>query len=174
MPETDKHVHAYQRMLERVKETLHHAEEGVEKNLHQAIEAAKLKAVELGELTEEEAERIGEFLLRDLSELAEYIAETEEDLAYWLDFELGLIVENVLPVIDETRLELERLRLEAQEVGRWYTGEITVGGLFRCTKCGEVLRLQGPVRIPPCPRCHHTVFKRIAPPPHEDIIGVPP
>jgi hypothetical protein len=169
LPQQDqKHVDAYHRMVERVREALRAGDQGVFPGLRRAIEVAKDRAVELEELTREEAERTGEYLLRDLREAADYLAETGGELSTWLQFDLELIGERIaehLPLlVDQTRLELARLSEEAQEVGVWESGEVTVGGTFRCINCGQEVRLQGPVPIGPCPHCQGTHFRRLAGP----------
>lgn len=70
----EKLVHAYNTMMERVKETLGKAEKAAEPRLRQAIASAEEKAVELGELTREEALQIGDYLRRDLQNAGEYLA----------------------------------------------------------------------------------------------------
>lgn len=39
------------------------------------------------------------------------------------------------------------------------TGEEPGAGLYRCTRCGQAVRLDDAGdRLPPCPECHHTEF----------------
>lgn len=40
------------------------------------------------------------------------------------------------------------------------TGEITHGGEFTCTSCGAEVHLKKPGRLPPCPKCSKTGFRR--------------
>ena len=42
-----------------------------------------------------------------------------------------------------------------------HAGEITAFGTLQCKSCGEVIHLRGPGRIPPCPRCHGTTYRRL-------------
>lgn len=41
------------------------------------------------------------------------------------------------------------------------TGELTFGGPFECKECGNRLQLKKPGHLPPCAKCHKTLFKRI-------------
>jgi rubrerythrin len=161
-------VRAYPRMVERVREALHGAEHEAFPSLRRALDSARDKAVELGELTSEEAERISDYVLRDLREAAEYLAESGEELSSWLQFDLELIgariAEHLPLLVDQTRAELDRLSQEAQDAGEWETGEVTVGGTFRCANCGYIAQFQGPTRIDACPRCGGNLFKRVAGP----------
>ena len=43
---------------------------------------------------------------------------------------------------------------------RYKTGEITHGGEFVCTGCDSRIHLKQPGRIPPCPKCAKTDFRR--------------
>ena len=43
---------------------------------------------------------------------------------------------------------------------KYKTGEITHGGEFVCTSCEGKIHLKQPGRIPPCPKCTKTEFRR--------------
>jgi hypothetical protein len=160
-----KQVQAYRRMLQRVQEAFR-PEHGA---LASALDAAQQKAVELGELTREEADRVAGYLHRDLVEAADYLASTGEELSRWLAFDLELLGERLgeylQPLVDQTRVELGRLAEQAQVVGKWHRGEITVGGTFICSKCSHAIQVRGPAPLPACPVCGGTLFQRVAAPP---------
>ena len=40
------------------------------------------------------------------------------------------------------------------------TGEITHGGVFECSHCEETIHLKKAGRLPPCPKCSKTEFRR--------------
>jgi predicted RNA-binding Zn-ribbon protein involved in translation (DUF1610 family) len=157
-------VHAYRHMVQRVQEALR-PDHG---RLADALQAAKEKAVELDELTREEADTVADYLRRDLVEAAEYLSDTGEEISRWLAFDLELLGERLgeylQPLVDQTRVELERLAEQAQTVGKWHRGEVTVGGTFACTKCNQVIHVRGPAPVPPCPSCGGTLFQRVAAP----------
>lgn len=163
-----KLVQAYNRMLERVKAAVEHAEKDTLPNLQRHIEAAKKTAVELGELTRDEAEKIGAYIKRDVQDAAEHARQTGRELADWLRFDIKLIearlAEMFALLVDRTRVELDRLGLEAKagaapETLR-HTGEITGVGTLYCTACGQPLHFHTTAHIPPCPKCHGTTFRR--------------
>ncbi|MEO7557700.1 MAG: zinc ribbon-containing protein [Gammaproteobacteria bacterium] len=169
---SEKFVRAYNRMLERVKAALEQAEQDTLPTVQQHIEIAKKKAVELGELTRDEAEKIGAYVKRDLHDAAQYVADTGKELATWLRFDLKLIEQRVLDVfatmVDRTRLELDKLGLQAKgahkpkKVSLWHTGEITGVGSLACTACGQTMLFHATGHIPPCPKCHATIFQRVS------------
>ena len=155
---------AYRRMLERVNEGLQHAEEKSLTALRGSVDKAREVAHELGELTREEAETVAEFVQRDLHDAAEYAATTGSELREWLRFDLEQIgaqlVDMVAKVADRSRIELEEFTRTARKLGERHTGEVTGAGILVCEKCGEELHFKRSSRIPPCPRCHHTYFRK--------------
>jgi len=114
-------------------------------------------------LTAEEIDQVSEYLKRDLRDAASYIVETGEEFKTWLGFDLSLIGERMRELFsqaaDQTTIELKQLQEQAQLAG-YHTGEITGPGTLVCDKCGEELHFYKPGHIPPCPKCHGTVFHR--------------
>jgi hypothetical protein len=159
--EREKLPQAYHDMLERASQEQQAGGGG----LRHYIEAAQEKAVALGELSREEAERIGDYLRRDLRDAAEYLSENGGELKDWLRFDLSLVEERILdlfaPMVDHTREELARLETQARLMSEWQTGEVTGPGSLRCDTCGKIMQFHQPGRIPPCPQCHGTRFKRL-------------
>ncbi len=161
----DTHVHAYERMLERVKDFTIEARDEVTPKLQHGLDAAREKATELGELSREEAEKIGNYLKRDVYDAAKYLASDKaDDLKDWLRFDVQLVEERLAEtfalLVDKTTIELQQLADRAREVGEWHTGEITGPGTLVCEKCGENIHFHKTGHIPPCPKCHATVYRR--------------
>ena len=164
MPDTqEKLLKAYNTMRETLKSVWHEAEEKALPGLKQALETAEQKASDLGELSREEIQRLSDYLKRDLQEAAEALADNSLKLAEWLEFDTELaesrLGEWAAQVADPTLVALERLREQAR-LGEWHTGEITGPGILICQKCGEELHFDKPGHIPPCPKCHATVFSK--------------
>ncbi|HFD11399.1 MAG TPA: hypothetical protein ENJ32_02850 [Crenotrichaceae bacterium] len=160
----EKLVHAYNRMLERVKALVEQTEKEASPVIHKALETAREKAVELGEVTQEEANKVSDYLKRDLEDAGHYLKQTESELSDWLKFELELIEIKVLELFsdmaDHTREELEKLSERARKESEWHTGEVTGIGTLHCVSCGQKIHFHSTGHIPPCPKCHKTVFKR--------------
>lgn len=161
----EKLIHGYNRMMERVKHSIDTFEDAVSPKLRQAIEAAQEKAVELGELTREEAAKVGEYLRRDIQGAAEHLAESEDhEFRDWLRFDIELIedrlLEMFLSVADQAKLDMLQFEEELEEASEYRTGEITGPGTLQCMECGEMLHFHDTGHIPPCPKCHKTLFSR--------------
>ena len=161
----EKLVHAYNRMMERVKDALKQTEKNTLAALQYNIDLAKEKAVELGELSREEAVRIGDYLRRDLEDAGEYLADSGSELSSWLHFDVELVEDRLWEVFtaaaDQTKLAYLDLAQRAQRASEFHTGELTTVGSLRCNACGELLHFHGTSHIPPCPKCHNTRFTRM-------------
>lgn len=154
---------AYERMLEEAIEDARKVEHKSGPELHRLIDKARQKLSDLGELTAEEIDQVSEYLKRDLRDAASYISETGEEFKTWLGFDMSLLGDRMRELFsqaaDQTTIELKQLQEQAQQAG-YHTGEITGPGTLVCDKCGEELHFYKPGRIPPCPKCHATVFHR--------------
>jgi len=160
----EKLIHAYNTMLGRVKDSLKEVEEHALPPVKELLNKAMETASELGELSREEAEKVGDYLKRDLNEAGEFLSDNGRQLKEWLKFDLEFaeaqLAELFASVADRTRIELDALADRARRVGIWHTGEVTGIGILICQECGEKLHFKKTGRIPPCPKCHGTTFKK--------------
>lgn len=160
-----RQAQAYNRMLERVKDFIHNAEDQAGPRINHALEAAKERAAELGELTREEAETVGEYLRRDLHDAADYMSETGRDLRDWFSFDLMYAEQTLLDwffrAVDQTRVDLGQVEW-LEPPGERHAGEITGVGTLRCIDCGRLMHFHETRPIPPCPKCKGTIFQREA------------
>jgi len=159
---SEQMVEAYNAMLTRAAEALHHGEAGAK----QALDKAMQKSSELGELSREEAERVGGYLKRDVSDAARFINDSGKELGDWLSFDLAAVEMGLgqlfSSVVDQTRLALTDLELRANALGEWHSGEVVSIGTLQCKSCGEVLHFHHTSHIPPCPKCHGTSYRRLS------------
>ena len=159
-----KLVAAYDKMMERLHVLLDDAEQQAMPALQRNIDLAKERAVELRELTAEEADKVAAYVKRDLHDAADYLEQTGKELSSWFSFDLQLVEERLFDLFaaaaDKTRLELNRLATQAKRAQEYHTGEITTIGTLVCSACGCEMHFKKTSRIPPCPKCHKTVFSR--------------
>jgi hypothetical protein len=160
----DKLVQAYHRMMERVRHTVDEAENTTLPTIRQSIEKARDTAVELEELTHDEAEKVAYYLKRDVQDAGKHLSESSRELAGWLRFDIGQIEDHLLDVFgrvaDRTRLEWLELQEELDRDPPYHTGEVTGPGSLYCTACNEAIHFHQVGRIPPCPACRNTTFRR--------------
>lgn len=159
----EKKLTAYRKFLNQARETLEKAEERLEPVLEGIVDKAGEQGSELAELGREELERIADYLKRDLKDAAAYMNKFGKEFKQWLNFEViqaeDILFNDFLQVADRTRVELEKIALDA-DLQIWKTGEIIGVGALRCTGCGEILHFDKPGHIPPCPKCHGTQYHK--------------
>lgn len=155
---------AYDKMVERIHHLFEAAEEKAIPTLESNLEKAQQQAVELKEITKEEAEKITGYLRRDLHSAADYLHDTGKEFSTWFHFDIKLIEERLLDIFasaaDKTRIEQTQLAHQARFSTEYHTGEITGIGTLSCSACDTPLHFKKTSRIPPCPKCHQTLFTR--------------
>jgi len=160
----DKMVDAYEHMLNRTHDTLKHAEQETMPALRELLEKTRDNMVELGELTREEAAKVAGYVERDIKEAAGFIAETGEDLRKWWRFDLDLMEQRMLEmfstVADQTSVQLQGWAEQARRASQYRAGEISGPGTLVCSACGAEMHMHKTGRIPPCPKCQASEFKR--------------
>ena len=163
----DKMVQAYEEMLKRTHDSLAKAGQETVPALRELLEKSRDHMVELGELTREEAAKVADYVERDIKDAATYITETGADLRQWWRFDLDQVEQRLLEmftsVADQTSLQLRGWADQARHAIGYHTGEISGPGTLVCTACGTEVHLHQTGRIPPCPKCHATQFKRATP-----------
>ncbi len=163
-PATDRLIQAYNRMLERLHDSLQETESKALPALRHAIEKARHTAVELGELSQDEAEKIGAYVKRDVEDAAGYLADTGHEFRDWLRFDLHQIEDRLLEtfagVADRTRLEMLELQQTLERDPPYRAGEITGPGTIYCTACNTAMTINHTTRITPCPNCGNETFRR--------------
>ncbi len=161
---TDRMVEAYDRMLKHTHEAVASAQKEAVPLMRELLEKTRDHMVELGELTREEAAKVADYLERDMKDAATYIADTGKDLREWWQFDLKLMEERMLDmftsVADQTSVQLREWAEQARQASSYTTGEITGPGTLVCEGCGEELTFVKAGRIPTCPKCGGTAFKR--------------
>ncbi len=154
---------AYENIYENAAENLHKLKDKDLPALHKILDEARDKAVEIDELTEDDAVQLTQWLKRDLNHAISYLAETSHEIKDWLGFETSLLENEffymLLQVADKTTVELQQFK-ENAEHPEYHTGEMSGPGTLTCDECGEKLHFYKAGKIPPCPKCHSTVFHR--------------
>ena len=163
-PIQDKLIIAYEEMTKRFHDAVEHAENVTIPQAEKALEQVKEKAIELGELTREEADTVGKYLQRDLQDLSAYMSETQKEFSDWLAFESTVLESKMFEwlnvVADKTRLQWDEFNRRTTQAITYHSGEITGPGTLECQSCKQTLHFKKAGHIPPCPKCHKTLFKR--------------
>ncbi|SFG00786.1 zinc ribbon-containing protein [Neptunomonas qingdaonensis] len=159
----------YNRVLDRLTDTLENVEHHSWDYLQEKIEEAVELELTAEEMTRDEMDLLTAYLKRDLKQLGYYAHETGEGIAAWLHFDLNVlentVVEKLVALADQTRIDQERLREQlANEADEYMAGEIAAVGTFECQSCQQQMQLKKTSLIEPCKACGAEHFRRISRP----------
>jgi len=159
----------YNRVLDRLQESLEKAELNSWDYLQEKIEEAVELELAAEEMTRDEMDLLTAYLKRDLKQLGYYAHETGEGIAAWLNFDLNIlektVMDKLLALADQTRIDQERLREQlANEEDEYVAGEVAAAGTFQCQACAQNQRLLQTDILNACESCGATLFKRISHP----------
>ncbi len=160
---TDKLVHGYNAMIDKLSEWTEKADESAGPMIINGVKEAEEFLNGLHQWSREEISLISRYVQRDLHDTAIKLEKENKNFQDWLEFDVRQVEEKVLSVFssmaDKTRQELDHINEMASE---WHTGEVTSIGTLACKNCGKEIHFHKAGRIPPCSSCHHTEFKRMS------------
>jgi len=184
---TDDELAAYEKLRQRVSKIFGELHDKINgESISQAINKATTEMKEVGGHSMEAITKASAALKKDIASTTEHIKPKVDGVTegarnqfdHWLD--KGGALWNEITREAEHVYEFSRdkgiafLANIAKGLGDWSqsmgekldtslkykTGEITHGGEFVCTNCESRIHLRQPGRIPPCPKCTKTEFRR--------------
>lgn len=148
-------VGLYEKIASRTAELL---EEG-RKTFEDALKKAKEEISSAGDYSREQADKIGEYVRRDLKENAGKAKNAVKKAVEPQRVAAGVqsVFSRILTSAAET---LSELADKSEKLLEYKTGEVTSPGTLTCKGCEAEMHITKTVRIPPCPKCHKTVFRK--------------
>ena len=148
-------VGLYEKLATRTADLL---EEG-KKTFDEALKKAKEELASAGDFSREQADRLGEYVRRDLRQNADKASEAVKKAIEPHRLAAGAqsAFSRILTSAAETLTELAERSEKSLE---YKTGEITSSGTLTCKECEAEMHMTKTTRIPPCPKCHKTVFRK--------------
>jgi hypothetical protein len=159
---TDREVANFERLASKTKEQLAVGGQKSKEWLQSAVDAAADQLENAGELSKEEGERAKKALKRDLSSIAGDFVQAGSSLKTFLHPKrvgTGLVdlTSHLLGNLNETFKDWAQ---RSERALTFSTGEVTGPGTLTCNNCGTELNRAETTRIPPCPKCHETSFRK--------------
>jgi len=153
--EEQEEVGLYEKLASRTADLL---EEG-KKTFDEALKKAKDELSSAGDFSREQADKLGEYVRRDLKENAEKAKEAVIKAVEPQRVAAGVqsAFTRILTTAAETLTELAEKSEKSLE---FKTGEITSPGTLTCKDCDAEMHMTKTTRIPPCPKCHKTIFRK--------------
>ena len=149
----DKAINDLKDMGEHSKETIAKAAETLKKDIASTTENIKPRVDKVTGPAKEQFDswlNKGGALWQDIANETGYIKELSRDKS-------GAFFLNVTKALQEWSSNItEKLGTSL----KYKSGEMTHGGEFICTGCEGKIHLKKPGRIPPCPKCSNSEFRR--------------
>jgi ssDNA-binding Zn-finger/Zn-ribbon topoisomerase 1 len=151
-------ISLYARIVTRTEELM----ESGRKNLDEALKKASEDLTSAGDFTREQSERIAGYVKRDLGHAAEHVSKTTESIKGAVTPQrLAAGAQSLFArILTTTSEQLSEWAQKAEGHLEFKTGEITSPGTLTCKNCQEELHMKRTARIPPCPKCHKTIFRK--------------
>ncbi|MFO7765352.1 MAG: hypothetical protein R6V33_02850 [Pelovirga sp.] len=132
------------------------------KNLDEALKKAAEELTAAGDYTREQSERITRFIKRDVNHAAGHVTRTTATIKEAVTPQrLAAGAQSLFArILTTTSEQLSEWAHKAEGQLEFKTGEITSPGTLTCRNCHEELHMKRTTRIPPCPKCHKTVFRK--------------
>jgi ElaB/YqjD/DUF883 family membrane-anchored ribosome-binding protein len=149
----------YETMSRLLRENLERAGTITEEVFERALREARERAGKFRESYGDDLSHVTDALRRDWHAAIRF---TQEQVRR--NFDLNRLHAGVLDVLSRLArsagAQLEAFAGKINERLAYKTGEIAGAGTLQCNHCEQVLTFDKATRIPPCPRCHGTVFRR--------------
>jgi len=184
---TDEELAVYEKMRKKVRKTFGELQDRINtETISEAINRAIHEIKEAGEYSKEAINNASTAFKKDIVSSSKYIRPRVDEVAegtrkqfgnlldkggaFWHDIvrdaehvqeysrdKGGAFLSNIFRGLSEWSKEVSTI-LDTSLSYR--TGETSHGGEFKCTGCGGKIHLKQPGRIPPCPKCSKTEFRR--------------
>ena len=158
-------VTAYRRLYDAVKKRLTDVGDRINmETIKSAVDKAGAELKDAGEHSAETIKRVTQALKKDIASTAEKLGPNWNKLKdksshlfdIWQDRSTVFIGHAASAVGDWLHDKGDKLEHHV-----YHAGELTYGGTFECTACGERLEIKKANYIQPCPECLKTEFRRV-------------
>lgn len=159
----------YEKLRQEVGKVLAEIRENVSaEKFRQAVDEAGNRMKALGGHTAESLKRATDALKKDMAGTAQQLGPKWEAysekaagvFAVWRDRGAGFLGQAAIAVGEWLQKTGEKMEQQT-----YRAGEMTSGGSFECTACGQPMVLAEPGHLPPCRACLKTEFRRVRPAP---------
>ena len=158
--QNDKHeeqeeIGLYEKLASRTADLL---EEG-KKTFDEALKKAKEEISAAENYSKEKVDKLGSYVQRDLKENANKATDAIRKAVEPQRLAAGAqsAFSRILTTTAET---LTGLAERSEKMLEYKTGEITSPGTLTCKGCEAEMHMSKTTRIPPCPKCHKTIFRK--------------
>ena len=151
-------VSLYEKIISRTEELL----QSGRKNLDEALKKAGDELSSAGQFTREQAEKISAFIKRDIEHAVDNAGKAKDSFKEAVDPKRVAVGAQSFfsKILSSTAETLSDLAKKSEQQLEFKTGEVTSPGTLTCKSCREEIHMKKTARIPPCPKCHQTLFRK--------------
>lgn len=157
-PHDQDDVRIYEKLISRTEELL----QSGRKTLEEALKKSADELQNAGDYTREKTERIMSYVRRDIQHLTDHADKARQ--SFREAFEPSRVSAGVqslfTKILSSTSETLGAWARKSEQRLEFKTGELTSPGTLTCLSCGEEMHIRKTGRIPPCPSCHKTIFRK--------------
>ncbi len=151
----EQDVSLYEKLADRTAELL---EEG-KKTLDEALKKAKEEISRAGDFSSEQMDKVASYVRRDVAEQAGRATEAVKTAVDPHRVAAG--AQSIFArILNSAADALSDLAEKAEKATEFKTGEVTSSGTLTCRDCDAEMHMKTTGRIPPCPKCRKTVFRK--------------
>lgn len=156
---SDHETDQYDELAARFKELFEAGSEKTAEFANATLEKARQQLTAAGTFSEERGQRLKELLERDVKQLADLVRDEAKEKLNPTRLGTGALssISSLLQMAGST---LSGMAEKAGKSLACRSGEITSAGTLKCVSCGYAMHFKKTGRIPPCPKCHKTEFKK--------------
>lgn len=148
-------VSLYEKLAARTADLL---EEG-KKTLDEALKKAKEELNKAGEFSSEQMDKAASYVKRDVADNASKATEAVKKAVDPHRVAAG--AQSIFArILNSAADALTELADKAEKQVEFKTGEVTSAGTLTCKECDAEMHMKATGRIPPCPKCHKTTFRK--------------
>jgi len=149
----------YDQLAARFKELFEGGAERSSEFTHAALEKARQQLTAAGAFSEEQGQKLKGFMERDFAQLATSMRDEARERLNPARLGAGALA-SISSLLHAASSALADAAGRAEKGLLCRSGEVTSAGTLNCISCGHEIHLKKTGRVPPCPKCHATEFKK--------------
>jgi len=149
----------YDELAERFKELFEAGAEKSSEYAQIAMEKARQQLTAAGTFSEEQGKNLKRFLERDFAQMADVMKHWAKEEFNPSRVRSGALA-SLSTLLNVAGSALSSIAERTQKAISCRSGEITSAGTLTCNACGNELHFKKTGRVPPCPKCHATEFRK--------------
>lgn len=151
-------ISIYEKIISRTEELLGSGR----KSLDEALKKAGDEISSAGTFTREKAEKISTYVKRDLQHAIDSAGKGKNTVKEAVDPQrIAVGAQSFFSkILFNTAETLGDWAKKSEQSLEFKTGEVTSPGTLTCKECSEDIHIRKTGKIPPCPRCHNTIYRK--------------